>query len=635
MELTVASILKVPMNQFEDWYDQNVKLAHAVADQLDTDLRGFAKQSGSGRIAYYKIRVKEKQSFLDKITRLRNKTDSLAELRKRFGDETFRPQQIIRDLVAARMVFYFEPDRELAYVYFHTYPTFRVEEVELYEVLPETSAFLDESVRGLLKLIRLGNEKISPIPKDSGYEAMHLALRYNPAFLKIRPANAVLGEELDRFDEFSIEIQVRTMLQDTWAQVEHTLSYADRKRPYSDRNPAALAEDFRTQKMIAKACERYQNTIWRRYRRLQDVRIQLTGASISLGNRITHFSPDEQRAISEINSRVLPMNPSRSGTLLKELLSFVKALSTRYGFDFLKFEIPDEAEKWSRQRVILLIFGYLMTFGLQKTRLRIHGLVGSALSANPGDPRMTAVALFEHIRFLDKWFRSDTAPGGKEVKRSFHDALVHYRTAGAYFGEYGYYRRAIDVMGTAVEEYLSHGRLSPDDDVVLNEAHLLRRQAEYYWAAFNLDGRTNELDLIKAYELMGKAWQSADLPEDPDAQKRERRKILSGLLTMAFFRFIHGEDGFYAGERLREETNALASAVGQLLREKEISGKGHAMQALAVWLWREKSNERALEILASAEELIANKARHEFYKGVVQEIAAVMTKVERPGVLLE
>lgn len=627
MELSTASLISVTNDDFADWYDRNVHVAKAVAERLDHDLRGFARQSGAGRLAYYKVRIKEKQSFVDKITRLRDKPESLSEIQNRFGDATFRPQDIIRDLVGARMVFFFEPDRELAYVYFHTYPTFRVDEVELYEMLPEASSLLDDSVLSLLQLIRSGHDDIRLIPKESGYESMHLALRYNPAFLKIRHGYATSGTELEKFGEFPIELQIRTMLQDTWAQVEHTLSYADRKRPYSERNPAALAEDFRTQKMIAKACERYQNTIWRRYRRLQEARVQLTGASLELGDRLSVFHTEDAEKINRLNTRLEQSDPDAYGEVLEDVLHHFHALSNTYGFDFFKLEIPDEAEKWARQRVLILLLGYLMTFGLQETRFRIHTLLSRELSAHPADPRMTAVAIFEHVRFLDKWFRSPTAPGGVPVKRLFHDALVHYRAAGAYFGEYGYYRRAIDVMDDALDDYRSHGRLAPDDDLILNEAHLLRRLAEYRWAAFNLDGRTDEQDLIEAYELMGRAWASTDLPKELEASGRERRKILSGLLTIAFFRFIHGADGSYAGERLREETEALASAVAELLDSQKIAGKGHAMQALAVWLWRGNRKPEALEILSVAKEIIEQKARHQFYKGVVREIGAAMARM--------
>lgn len=310
MELSAASLSSISNDDFADWYDRNIHLAKATADRVDRDLAGFARQSGAGRLAYYKVRVKEKQSFLDKITRFRDRPDAQIEIQKRFGDRLFHPQDIIRDLVGARMIFFFEPDRELAYVYFHTYPTFRVEEIELYEMLPETSTLVDENVRTLLQLIRTGGQTVNPIPKDSGYESMHITLRYNVGFLKIRPEDGMAGGDIKRFDEFPIELQVRTMLQDTWAQVEHTLSYADRKRPYSERNPAALAEDFRTQKMIAKACERYQNTIWRRYRRLQEARVQLTGTSQDLGQRLREFNPEDAEMINCLNTRLRETNPS-------------------------------------------------------------------------------------------------------------------------------------------------------------------------------------------------------------------------------------------------------------------------------------------------------------------------------------
>lgn len=631
MKFTVDELPSINMKDFANWYDENASVAKAVAARMESDLRGFAEQSGSGRLAFHKVRVKDKQSFLDKILRIRKDHKSLRELRQQFHGDSIQPQQIIGDLIGARMVFYFEPDRELAYVYFHTYPTFRVEGIELYEMLPEDCPFLDESVHGLLKVLRSTGEDVNPIAKSSGYESMHLSLRYNPDFLNIRPRYKTPQQGFKEFQQFTIELQIRTIVQDAWAQVEHTLSYADRKRPHSQRRPANLGEHFLTQKMIAKAFERYQNTIWRRYWRLQRDRIPLKGTSFDLGRRLMEFDEQERNAIIQINERLDEFSRSGDKTLLRDVLDLFTELGKAHKVDYTKLHIPDKAEKWARQRVFLLLLGYLMTFGSKNTRTRIHTLLSVKLSAKPADPRMTAVAIYEHIRFLDDWFGSDTAPGRQTVKKLFHDALVHYRAAGAYFGEYGYYRRAIDVMSDALDEYRAHRSLSVSDDVVLKEAHLFRRQAEYYWAAFNLDGRTNEQDLIKAYETMWKAWRSTDLPGDKNHRIREQRKILSGLLTIAFFRFIHGSDTVLADARFQDETAGLETAVTQLLNHQDIQEKGHALQALAVWLWRGDQRDEAEKVLRRSQQIIERKARHHFYKGVVQEIISVMKRVENHG----
>src|SRR5205807_2071760 len=88
------------------------------------------------------------------------------------------------------------------------------------------------SVSDVVKVARaiLGNERFAwdraavknfyERPKPSGYRAWHLRTKYYPD----RPKNGAVTEILATRN-VRCEIQIKTALEDTWAEVEHTLSY--------------------------------------------------------------------------------------------------------------------------------------------------------------------------------------------------------------------------------------------------------------------------------------------------------------------------------------------------------------------------------------------------------------------------
>lgn len=66
-------------------------------------------------------------------------------------------------------------------------------------------------------------------PKESGYRSLHLIVKV-PVFLS------------NRVEEVPVEIQIRSVVMDTWASLEHELRYKNDKKPLSEESSKILKE---------------------------------------------------------------------------------------------------------------------------------------------------------------------------------------------------------------------------------------------------------------------------------------------------------------------------------------------------------------------------------------------------------
>lgn len=168
------TLVDYQLELFGNWYDVNYSLLTKIAKQLESDFAGFSNQTGANRLAFYQVRIKDRASFLDKIETLRNNPELLD---KKLPEE-FQPQDVIKDLIGGRLVFYFENDLNLPINYFDTYPQFVVEEVKAYQVLPENSPLADPSKKILYERLKKICRTFSPETKPSAYESFHMIVRY-------------------------------------------------------------------------------------------------------------------------------------------------------------------------------------------------------------------------------------------------------------------------------------------------------------------------------------------------------------------------------------------------------------------------------------------------------------------------
>ena len=81
--MSIDQICDVPQEVLVDWYRSHKRILNTIAATLEQDLAGFKNQSGSNRLVFYSVRVKEEGSYIDKITSLREK--SRVELQDKFA----------------------------------------------------------------------------------------------------------------------------------------------------------------------------------------------------------------------------------------------------------------------------------------------------------------------------------------------------------------------------------------------------------------------------------------------------------------------------------------------------------------------------------------------------------------------
>ncbi len=177
-------------------------------------------------------RIKRPESVVDKILRKPSAfPDGL----------TLRSVQTMHDAVAARIVVYFLSnlpliDRELR-------------ESELVEISKDSPpiAYLTENLAH-----RLGLGDLQRSRKDSGYASIHYVVRFR--------CSGASGAESPWF-----EIQVRTLAEDLWGEIEHVLGYKPEKR-----TSFAVRKQFQILSLQLTAIDEHFNLLYEELSRFQE-----------------------------------------------------------------------------------------------------------------------------------------------------------------------------------------------------------------------------------------------------------------------------------------------------------------------------------------------------------------------------
>lgn len=176
-----------------DWYDSNLDLHLSACQKIPNLLRELL---GNLQIPVERIdsRVKTKESFLDKASK-RNKN------RPRYKN----PQVDIKDVVGIRAVTLIEPTVD-----------------DICELIRKEFS-VDED-HSLDKSKELGTDRV-------GYRSQHLIARFSDHRLEL--------PEYRDFAEITFEIQIRSLLQHVWSEVEH-----DRRFKFPGELPAEYKRRF-------------------------------------------------------------------------------------------------------------------------------------------------------------------------------------------------------------------------------------------------------------------------------------------------------------------------------------------------------------------------------------------------------
>jgi len=182
-------------------------------------------------------RIKRPESAADKILRKPASFPdglSLASIKK------------MPDAVGARIITYFLAGIPIVHNEIINHP--------LIEIYPEEPpiAYLDDRF-----LRKLGLDDIKRADKDSGYSSIHYLIRLK-------------REVLDGFESPLIEVQLRTLTLNTWAEIEHVLGYKPQKR-----TSFAVQKQFEILARELAAIDEHFNFLYEeqtRYRNEKDIR---------------------------------------------------------------------------------------------------------------------------------------------------------------------------------------------------------------------------------------------------------------------------------------------------------------------------------------------------------------------------
>lgn len=547
LKLTAESIRDFPISTFENWYESNFSIISKIADQLNTDLMGYSIQSGANTLAFYSIRIKDKDSFIDKILSVVNDASELERIKSKYKNG-FIIQDIIQDLIGARLVMYFDNDIDMPINYFDLYPAFTIDEAKIYNLHPKDSPLFDSNILVIKNRLESICTKVSMGQKNSGYESVHLIVRYQQPYAFIRDvcnsntinlcSNATDALELTPdnsiLDKFPIEIQIRTVLQHTWAQIEHKMNYnLIKRRSEVQISDKTFQDDLKFHKSLLNSAEYHQKIMYERFSKHRHITTTLTDKGIHYGNRLSYFDSAEAAEIDSINKR---LHNGNSLTILNDLLVISGKLEVKYKQSFFNMSHEQEIEPWGRKRIILLIIGYLMLYSETSEQKSIYSrLKSKKLFSKNIDS--SVITLFEYIRSMDTYFRWKHTSTENE-KALVSDPLVAYRSAGAYI-KVRNFRRGIHVMFDAIKYNFFSRQCSLDNNSnYLNKMHFLRRIGEYYFMLY----LNHEVDYQKClYEACNYTTDSIDCSDGPsnsNALADEKLKIVSNILIFNFYRYI-------------------------------------------------------------------------------------------------
>lgn len=287
-------------------------------------------------------RIKRPESVVDKILRKPSAfPDGL----------TLKSVQAMDDAVAARIVVYFMSnlpviDRELR----------ETESIEISEHSPPI-AYLTEDIAH-----RIGLGDLQRGRKDSGYASIHYVVRFR------RSGHSDVESPW-------FEIQVRTLAEDLWGEIEHVLGYRPEKR-----TSFAVRKQFQILSAQLTAIDEHFNLLYEELSRFQE---EVTFADAS-----------------PLNAENLPpvLDGLGVGCAQKEIDGQLKLLASR-GFQ----TVGDLRRECSGARLEIIRNTFRNTVGREPGNFEI--VAGVAAARGIAEEAEIALAVKEQIAFLDAWMK--------------------------------------------------------------------------------------------------------------------------------------------------------------------------------------------------------------------------------------
>ncbi len=169
---------------FREWFDAHHELLQAAKNSFMPLVTSLISNTSTIAIAKIEGRVKDREECIKKFNR-KYRSDLEA------NNEPYTIKEQITDLIGVRVVCLYEDEIE-----------------KVREALCEHLELLDLT------------DKIAQIEKTEssfGYKGLHLDLKLNKSRSKL--------PEYAKFKEFRFEVQIRTIIQDSWSVLDHKIKY--------------------------------------------------------------------------------------------------------------------------------------------------------------------------------------------------------------------------------------------------------------------------------------------------------------------------------------------------------------------------------------------------------------------------
>ncbi|HDQ14979.1 MAG TPA: tetratricopeptide repeat protein [Sediminispirochaeta sp.] len=166
----------------------------------------------------------------------------------------------------------------------------------------------EEIMRGLYRIVEVERKGAEHSFREFGYQSTHLLLEIPDE----------LQENNPQLDLDTCEVQIRTILQDAWSEVEHELVYKSNFTPYDEslrRKLAALNANLSLSDLIFQEIRDYQRSLHaelkkRRRSFIDRVEAEISGASPATGtngagyelNGVSHFENVDEMLLKALHA---------------------------------------------------------------------------------------------------------------------------------------------------------------------------------------------------------------------------------------------------------------------------------------------------------------------------------------------
>jgi hypothetical protein len=356
--------------------------------------------------------------------------------------------------------------------------------------------------------------------KDSGYESDHFELSFDGVPDKYEQSRythgrvfaarvAQINDLREKISDvaahhirtFPIELQLRTFTEHIWAYEEHGKRYAPGKAGFQMSRPSderRLNTSFIKLADALKKVERVKGTIDELYAKQVTRTLRFAGKSYEIGGRGFYFNdPTFDRyfqRIDKINNEVWIVASRTSGPpqktleILRNIIDVCADVESGTNECLLDTGYAELTEPyWGRQRVILLMIGFLLLFADEADRLELLSclteekalidIIGTSGFDEGG--RVATGRLYEYVKGRDKLMLKRE---NLQQRHLFEDPLVYSRVASCAYREQDFHGAAqhlSELFDSGWWKYFWEG--NHPALTVPERCQFYVRRAEYYW----------------------------------------------------------------------------------------------------------------------------------------------------------